>query len=708
MATLFEDTFNRADGAPGNDWTVTAGTWDISSNQLRCHTAGAIIRRAVPAGAEYDLQVSVTSGPGQVWTSTKYFSVNLRSDLNYANAYQLLIGFGVEGTAYASINKIVAGSVTNLVSNRQFALTTGVHTFTFQAAGSLLNARIDGATVAACVDSTFISGGYVTIYCNTADITFIDTFTIYDAGSTQMYLSPTSVPPDTAGLALGLTGVGTSWSVGVPGSPVITASEGTITYQRVLSATSIGLIYTSPAYATRVTFTDPYNGRTAYLAVTSGTGAGGIGDFLNWGLYQFLQNLNDQLIELLNSSAQALWDGETLEEEESVLGWVRHIGLPPEGETLASLLVAILREVADTDQQEPTLRDAVVAAITAVNVISGSGANTIADVLSAISAIEPGGDSQAVLDAIADLAGQLTTAQTSLNIISSNDANSIADVESQITGLSNDVGLVAVDAEHAADTADSIASDATSNRNLILAAIGGSTGVEAALLVCTACLLVGEGATTATEVVDMVASVIGAGTNLATIAGIVLDWLTDHASAPLPALVSGMGDVINDIAAVSNALSGDVTTITDAISGSETDLASKIDGLEDKIDALAQALAELSGGGGKWPGLANVTLGTPVSITETMRIATTMEGFIYDVTSVTSGARIYNLGGKTSISGLAQASFESDNGDMETFQLLSFVKSVVVPKSMLTASACVLEWRPGTTGTVTPWVRAAS
>ena len=82
-----------------------------------------------------------------------------------------------------------------------------------------------------------------------------------------------------------------------------------------------------------------------------------------------------------------------------------------------------------------------------------------------------------------------------------------------------------------------------------------------------------------------------------------------------------------------------------------------------------------------------------------------MEGIIYNVASLTPGARIGDIGGKDSVTSLGIVAFESDNGDTERFQLLSIKKGLVCPKTMLTASACVLSWRPGTTGTVTPWSR---
>ena len=98
-------------------------------------------------------------------------------------------------------------------------------------------------------------------------------YTTGDAG-TSLSVSPTQVDPSTIGNVLTLTGVGTSWTPGTPGSPTFTASAGTITAQVIASTTSATLTYTAPAGGP-VTLTDPGTSDTATLtingALTSGT-----------------------------------------------------------------------------------------------------------------------------------------------------------------------------------------------------------------------------------------------------------------------------------------------------------------------------------------------------------------------------------------------------------------------------------------------------
>jgi lysophospholipase L1-like esterase len=83
-------------------------------------------------------------------------------------------------------------------------------------------------------------------------------------------VSPASVVVSTTGNLITLTGSGTSWTPGTPGSPTFTASAGTITAQTVNSATSAVLTFTAPSSGS-VTFTDPSSGGTAVINAVAGT-----------------------------------------------------------------------------------------------------------------------------------------------------------------------------------------------------------------------------------------------------------------------------------------------------------------------------------------------------------------------------------------------------------------------------------------------------
>lgn len=86
---VFNDTFNRDDGAVGANWTVSSGTWEISSNKLVSSTAGIISPNLsgsnasgikiefdiTPAAGEFRLEMNSSSEYwGITWGSTATFS----------------------------------------------------------------------------------------------------------------------------------------------------------------------------------------------------------------------------------------------------------------------------------------------------------------------------------------------------------------------------------------------------------------------------------------------------------------------------------------------------------------------------------------------------------------------------------------------------------------------------------------------------------
>jgi hypothetical protein len=104
-----------------------------------------------------------------------------------------------------------------------------------------------------------------------------------------------------------------------------------------------------------------------------------------------------------------------------------------------------------------------------------------------------------------------------------------------------------------------------------------------------------------------------------------------------------------------------------------------------------------------WPGLADVTLGTPVALTAALDVAVVMHGAIITLTAVPPGKPTYTLGTAIATAHIGQITFVNDNGDLEYPQNLSFASEVYVPLTMVKASGAKLRCVPGVTGTITPW-----
>jgi hypothetical protein len=104
-----------------------------------------------------------------------------------------------------------------------------------------------------------------------------------------------------------------------------------------------------------------------------------------------------------------------------------------------------------------------------------------------------------------------------------------------------------------------------------------------------------------------------------------------------------------------------------------------------------------------WPGIASVTLGTPVALDATVNVNVPMHGVIIELDSVPPGKPVYPIGDQTATAHIGQVAFVNDNGDMEYPQNLSFPFQIYCPQSMVAAAGVKVRCVPGVTGFVTPW-----
>jgi hypothetical protein len=91
----------------------------------------------------------------------------------------------------------------------------------------------------------------------------------YTGVAQTLSVSPASVATGSSGTVLTMTGGGSAWTSGSPGSPIFTFSAGSVTGQTIASATSATDTYTAPSIAQTVTVTDPSTGATATITVAS-------------------------------------------------------------------------------------------------------------------------------------------------------------------------------------------------------------------------------------------------------------------------------------------------------------------------------------------------------------------------------------------------------------------------------------------------------
>lgn len=107
-----------------------------------------------------------------------------------------------------------------------------------------------------------------------------------------------------------------------------------------------------------------------------------------------------------------------------------------------------------------------------------------------------------------------------------------------------------------------------------------------------------------------------------------------------------------------------------------------------------------------WPGLANVTLGTPVAIAPGVTISEPMDGVIVTITSYPTKQGYFTFDDQISLRNAGALAFVTDDADEEFPQLLGFLNAIYCPKSMSHAAGVVFRASVDLVGTITPWTIA--
>jgi hypothetical protein len=104
-----------------------------------------------------------------------------------------------------------------------------------------------------------------------------------------------------------------------------------------------------------------------------------------------------------------------------------------------------------------------------------------------------------------------------------------------------------------------------------------------------------------------------------------------------------------------------------------------------------------------WPGLAGVTLGTPVAVSPSFTVTTPMQGILMNLSAVGIKKTTFNISGEISHRGIGSLVFVDDHGEAEDFQPVHFENQIYVPKAMAEAASCHFNLDVDNVGTVTPF-----
>lgn len=129
---------------------------------------------------------------------------------------------------------------------------------------------------------------------------------------------------------------------------------------------------------------------------------------------------------------------------------------------------------------------------------------------------------------------------------------------------------------------------------------------------------------------------------------------------------------------------------------------------DDELHLLAQA----AGAAGTvhppiWPGLAGVTLGAPVVLTDDGRVEATMHGCLLEITATDPGSGRIEFEGNSWWYRAGFLAFEDADGNLERHDYLNRELGVYTCQTMRQASAVVVHLDRASQVTVTPWTLAA-
>lgn len=650
MAT-FTDDFERADGGLGNNWIVDTGTAVIASGKVNASGGSRIRNQTINASGRQeaicDIVVSVVTdilcGP------------LIKCSADSSNGYGLY-GTGTLASPVWHLRRMTSGSFVTDLAIGGPAISAGTHTMRYLYDSGIRTFWWDGALIGSVADSTYGANTGAGWYSNEA-LTVLDEFTLLGDEATALSVSPSPIGNFGGSTELTFTGVTTAWTTGTPGSPTFTVDHGTLSDQEVVSATSATATYTPGTFLGIATFADPSTGATVQVQVTSDpsiapppSGPGGLSQAaLNW--------LNAQaehggLVLADNDTTDADVSGIELK---SALGYMllgTRTGTTPSAGSLA-------------------LADAMVHLWRIVN----GGVDSIVGPYPEVSSSSVKEDTDRLL-ARFDTGNPPTL-------------YSIADVLELLGGVPL--------ANHQ-DILTAISAIPTGDNQEVLDAILAAQGDPLATI--KACIdLVYALGTTSNYDLDDVRTWAEAirGTGLPTVKN-VMDKLGPGGTS-LETQINALSDLI----VTETTIQGMLDILLAAIQGGA---GATIHGVLDAIDLLPdQVAAAIQPATPAWPGLANVTLGDSVALSDGLVVTGPMHGLLFTITGYPPGAGKYVFGDVDSWQHTGGVIFCTDNGYYERAESFGLETQILVPRTMEQADSAIVRLNGGWSGTVRPWSR---
>jgi hypothetical protein len=635
---IFTDDFDRADGSPGANWTAASNAITISSGALTGTSTWQAIANTVTDANRIEaygtflfpssyatqqrLLVKTTIGAGQCYTC--YVTV-------------------VTGTYYFYLTSGAIGGGATLASANLGTVQPTVYTMRLVWDYGTITATLNGGNTLTATDTTYAANLYSGITGNTTACRCLS-FGAIGGQAVGLSVDPGIIGNYGACTEVTLTGTGTNWTPGTPGSPTFTVNHGTISTQTVDSATSARITVCPGDYLGAIIITDPTTGQQTAITVTSDpaivppTGGGD-----TWSPYKTLVDATGTLFDpdyLLTDKTPIIPGTEEVPGDLTILPALQHMyiqllggwnGTPPTGQIdLLNTLWRVLNGHNDLRAEYDLPYDEPVA----------------------------------------------TTLKKALDVWLKPDLSlwTVGEVVNTLGGttlLYNHQQLY-----------DAIQAISTGSNEDVLAALAAYWGEGAPTILQLALMIEGISTPAGYTLADVLDAISGiSAPDLSAIAA-KLDAIQPNTDYTLTTLTLRMADLQNDMTAVLDQL--------------------------DTIQALIENLptAEAPTVAPVWPGVANVTLGAPVALTDQLVLEGPMHGVLVSVTTPPTRTGLRQIGGHLMDYGVGEVAFMADNGYIEPWVYMGFRTAIFTPKSMASADGALFRVLAGAGGTARTWVRS--
>lgn len=648
MGTATDD-FNRADGALGNGWTVTTGTFTISSNM------------ATPNGASEAQWDQGTSAGRQKATITCHntsagysgLAVGVKIAVGSANGYwansynpgtghEIYLWQGQPGFGTLHATYVVGGAVPD------------DYTIAIEYNAGNIEIWYNGSSVITHSDSTYAANERAGIHgLNTG--THIDAITVISGAPAALDISPSQIWAAWPSVTLLATLSNDVWPFPSDGTVSFSTNHGLITSWTFIDSTHAQLTFSPLLYAGSITITESKFGASDSFLSQPFNPNGDGGDY----------PIGENGAGIVNRTGDACPAGEILTTCHDLDGLTGVKIL----ESLASLAYSL---GGFSGQTEPThlIHSDVAHIFNAVNANVDIGAGPFGSAYA-----EP-------------LATTLKTLhQVWLDRGATGFYTAVLLIDEILDGIrgSGDSDLHNVRDDLGVWTQASYSS--------ILDAIEQTRGdpfASVASVLAQLAIIRSAHSYTLEDIMDAIAA--GGSTDLTPVLH-KLDHIQPSESVSLTTLdtvADHINEVVDGIAlSLSNMRTGDNHTLQDILDA--------IANLSTQVSAFENQSAPV------WPGLAGATLGASVGLSNGLVVGGPLHGLLFQVTTQPAGAGRYTFGTVSSWTKVGACIFTSDRGDHERAQSFNLDAHLVCPKEMRVAASATIRLNNNWGGTVRPF-----